>query len=219
MKETKKITNSELRQLIKEEVARAQKIKTLKEEKKRIEKILSEMEGMDDMGDMANMEEYSEATPLGQVSSGTDIAALEKELASKIKLDPSVVAKMAEDPAMMAEGIMDTVKGIFGKKDAAKKEAPAIAASAGIKSAEDFKDEGKMQKFVGDILAKMGVTAGAGGAGTFLASAIISAIKGSAYAAVAMNLPVATIALLIGGLVIGVAGSYMKYEAGKKGAK
>ena len=214
MKETKKITSNELKQLIKEEVARAQKIKSLKEEKSRIEKILSEMEEMD---------EYAELQPSdvpGHAPAPTmDLGAIEKDLASKIKLDPSVVDKLSQDTAMMQEGIMDTVKGIFGKKDAAKKEAPAIAAGAGIKSAEDFKDEGKMQKFVGDILAKMGVTAGVGGAGTFLTSAIISAIKGSAYAAVAMNLPVATIALLIGGLVIGVAGSYMKYAAGKKGAK
>lgn len=52
MATTTKITKPELVKLIKEEVARAKKIKSLKEEKSKIDSLLREMEGMDEYAEM-----------------------------------------------------------------------------------------------------------------------------------------------------------------------
>lgn len=62
-KEPIKISTKQLRDLIKEEFARVKKIKTLKEEKSRIDSLLKEMEGMEEYAEMQPSDVPGAAAP------------------------------------------------------------------------------------------------------------------------------------------------------------
>ncbi len=221
-----KITKSELKKLIMEEVSKIQKVKQLEAKKSEIEKELKALnESVSTLEEdeaslipaprMMEQDGIPGAVPAASAPAAApmDTANLEKELLRKVVLDPKAIQAMAATPGMMEEGFLDAVKGIFSKKETAKKLAPVVAQAAGIKSTEDFKNEAKMKDFIGKLLEKAGITSMVGGAGSYLGAAIFTAIKGSAAALVAANLPLAVGVALLGGLIALTAGTYMKSAA------